>query len=29
MPEQLAIHNGEPIILAGMIKSWPQITDAD
>ncbi|MAP86938.1 hypothetical protein CMK16_06180 [Candidatus Poribacteria bacterium] len=29
MSEQLAIHNGEPIIPAGMIKPWPQITDAD
>jgi hypothetical protein len=29
MSEQLAIHNGELIIPAGMIKPWPQITDAD
>ena len=29
MSEQLAIHIGEPIIPAGMIKPWPQITDAD
>ena len=29
MPEQLAIHGGEPTIPEGTIKPWPHITDAD
>ena len=29
MPEQLAIHGGQPTVPEGTIKPWPHITDAD